>query len=103
MAGPPIRTGQRFIAAGPSRTFLDKKKGQVHLAGLPGYSPERPAAAAEPGRAPVEPIDAEADKSSVPNLNDLVEVVVSKVEQIQNDVELLTSFFPKKEVAFFID
>lgn len=39
------------------KEFLSRRKGRVHLVALPGYSPERSAAAVEPRRTAVEPVE----------------------------------------------
>lgn len=48
------------------KDFLARKKGRVHLVALPGYSPERTAAAVEPGRVAVEPAEEGVKEQSVP-------------------------------------
>lgn len=80
------------------KEFLAKKSGRVHLVALPEYSPEL-----NPVELLWSQLKRELKNQIFLNLKDLVEVVVSKVEEIRNDVELLASFFHKREVAFFID
>ena len=48
------------------KDFLSRKKGRVCLVSLPGYSPERSAAAAQPRRTVMEPIETRVEKSGVP-------------------------------------
>ena len=80
------------------KDFLKSKPGRVHLVALPGYSPEL-----NPVELLWSQLKRELKNQVFLNLKELVEVVVRKVEQIRNDVELLTSFFYKKEVSFFTD
>jgi transposase len=80
------------------KDFLTRKPGRVHLVALPGYSPEL-----NPVELLWSQLKRELKNQVFLNLKDLVEVVVRKVEGIRNDVELLISFFRKKEIAFFTD
>ncbi|WP_373330581.1 transposase [Salmonirosea aquatica] len=78
------------------KDFLKRKPGRIHLVALPGYSPEL-----NPVELLWNQLKKELKNQAFLNLKDLVEAAVSKVEEIRNDVELLNSFFHKKEVAFF--
>jgi transposase len=69
----------------------------VHLVALPGYSPEL-----NPVELLWDQLKKELKNQVFLDLKDLAKAVVKKVEEIRNDAELLTSFFHKKEVAFFI-
>lgn len=80
---------------------MAKKTSRVHLGALPGYSLGWSATAAEPDEVPVEPMKQELKSQVFLNLNESVEVVVRKVEQILNEVELLTIFLSEKGSSLF--
>lgn len=80
------------------KAFLGAKAGRVHLERLPAYSPELN---------PVELLWSHL-KRSLKNqvfisLEQLQAAVLDQVERLHGDPKLITSFFRKKEVAFFTD
>lgn len=77
---------------------LSRKPGRIHLERLPAYSPELN---------PVELLWSHLKRSLknhvFTSLEQLQVAVLDQVERLQADPKLVTSFFRKKEVAFFTD
>ncbi len=78
------------------KDFLKSKPGRIHLVALPGYSPEL-----NPVELLWNQLKKELKNQVFLDLKDLAKAVVGEVEEIRCDVELLISFFHKKEIAFF--
>jgi transposase len=75
---------------------LKRKPGRIHLVALPGYSPEL-----NPVELLWNQLKKDLKNQVFLDLKDLAKAVVGEVEEIRGDVELLISFFHKKEIAFF--
>lgn len=80
------------------KAFLGRKAGRVHLERLPAYSPELN---------PVELLWSHL-KRSLKNrvfttLDQLQEAVLEQLNQLHADPRQVSSFFRKKEIAFFTD
>ncbi|GAB4041886.1 IS630 family transposase (plasmid) [Spirosoma sp. SC4-14] len=80
------------------KAFLSCKPGRVHLERLPAYSPELN---------PVELLWSHLKRSLKNQLFTSLEqfqaAVLKQMERLHGDPKLVTSFFRKKEVAFFTD
>lgn len=80
------------------KAFLSRKPGRVHLERLPAYSPELN---------PVELLWSHLKRSLknqvFTSLEQLQVAVLDQVERLHGDPKLVTSFFRKREVAFFTD
>ena len=66
------------------------------MVALPGYSPEL-----NPVELLWNQLKKDLKNQVFLDLKDLAKAVVGEVEEIRGDVELLISFFHKKEIAFF--
>lgn len=80
------------------KDWLSQRPGRVHLERIPAYSPELN---------PVELVWNQLKRSlqnqAFTNLAQLTKAVLAQLRQLHARPNLITAFFRKKEVAFFID